>query len=85
MTNCIVIYISKSTGLPFAVLRQRVPLLLTGSEVKKLISEAGEFLWLPSEYELYNAKNNMVVDDNISLAKQDVNEGCYLYTRITDK
>jgi hypothetical protein len=79
----VVVYISKSTGLPFAVLRQRVPLYLTGSEVKKLISDEGEFLWLPSEYELYKVGSPEKIDDQVSLSVQGVTSETYLCTKIT--
>lgn len=59
----VVVYISQSTGLPFAVLRQRVPLHLSGWDVKKLIAAAGEFLWLPSEYELFHSKRDFLIYD----------------------
>lgn len=78
----IVIYISKSTGLPFSVLRKRVSLHLTGSEVKKLITDEGEFQWLPSEYDLFNSRNNISIDVDTPLVNQGINAESYLYTRI---
>ena len=67
------------------MLRQRVPLHLSGWEVKKLIAAAGEFLWLPSEYELFHSKRDFLIYGNTSLAEQGVTEETYLYTKIVSE
>jgi hypothetical protein len=46
--------------------------------VKTLIANQGEFFLQPAEYELYNSIDDLVVDENVSLADQGVNGDYYL-------